>query len=421
EASHRIREDKNLPTQPKIILVTAYGGNGHLTDKDQSVIDASMIKPVSMSSLVNNIMTVFDCKPESIKLAYGHKQLAFQAPAHLRGAHLLLAEDNEINLQVAMGLLDKVGISIRVAYSGVEVLKALDEEQFDGVLMDMQMPKMGGLEATRRIRQDGRFNNLPVIAMTANTMVDDIRKCKEAGMDAHIGKPINPEQMYKTLGEFIHAAEGKIVTVARKRNGFKLPDTSGDHPILAGINFETGLQRLGGDKTAYCNVLKKFKHSHVSFSEQLKQFMSAGQHDDVLHMLHGLKGVSGNIGADELHQATKNMELSLKGGDSNVSERLADVSSQLGIVMQSLNAWCAAEKESLPQHIDLLQAMPLLEKMRDLLIASDGDASDYMNEINEVFRGSEMEAEVKQLHACIDQYDYQAALTVIKKIVAAAA
>ncbi len=417
EASRRIRENKNLPMQPKIILVTAYGGNGHLSEQDHSVIDASMIKPVSMNSLANNIMTVFDCKPESIKRAYGHKPLAFQAPAHLRGAHLLLAEDNEINLQVAVGLLDKAGIRVRVAYSGVEVLKALDEGQFDGVLMDMQMPKMGGLEATRKIRQDGRFNNLPVIAMTANTMTEDIRKCKEAGMNAHISKPINPEQMYETLGEFIHVAEGKSLPVAWKQRGFTLPEATENQPALTGINFEAGLQRLAGDKTAYCNVLRKFKRNHILFSDQLKQLISAGQHDHVLHMLHELKGVSGNIGADALHRATKNLEFSLKKEDSNVSESLAEVTCQLDIVMQSLNTWCDAEKESLAHPIDVIQAMPLLEKMRDLLMASDGDASDYMNEINEVFRGSGIEAEVKQLHTCIDQYDYQAALRVIKKIV----
>lgn len=237
-------------------------------------------------------------------------------------------------------------------------------------------------------------------------------------MDAHVGKPINPEQLYETLGLYIHAGGHKAAAAVRKRNGFKLPALSVELPVLAGINVEAGLNRLAGDKAAYYNVLKKFRHSHGSFSAQLNQLMNAGQNEDVLQMLHGLKGVSGNIGADALHQATKQLELSLKQGNSDAGERRVAVISRLDTVMQGLNAWCAAEKDGLPRQIDLAAAMPLLEKMHDLLMDSDGDASDYMNEIKELFLGSEIEAEMKHLHSCIDQYDYQAALNVIKKIVA---
>ncbi|PJA32099.1 MAG: hypothetical protein CO187_05835 [Zetaproteobacteria bacterium CG_4_9_14_3_um_filter_53_7] len=419
-ASRRIRANSNLMRQPKIILVTAYGGHGEFGDRDCSVIDATMLKPVSLRSLVNSMMSVFDCKPENIKLTSGHKPLADQAPEHLRGARLLLAEDHEINLLVARGLLDKVDISVRVAHNGLEVLKALNEEPFDGVLMDLQMPKMGGIEAARKIRQERRFDGLPIIAMTANTMVDDVSKCKEVGMDAHISKPINPEQLYQTLGQHIRVAGNKIVTAGKKRNGFKLQEFSADLPQLAGINVEAGLQRLAGDKDAYCRVLKKFRHSHGSFSEQLNQLMNAGQHDDVLEMLHGLKGVSGNIGADALHQATKQLELSLKQESSDAGVRLAAVISQLDTVMQSLRSWSATGNDCMPQQMDLVAAMPLLEKMRDLLMDSDGDASDYMNEIKALFQGSEIEAEMNHLHSCIDQYDYQAALNVINRIVATA-
>ncbi|GAV20468.1 two-component system, sensor histidine kinase and response regulator [Mariprofundus micogutta] len=417
EASRLIRANDTLSRQPKIILVTAYGGNGHFSDDDRSTIDASMVKPVSMNSLVNTIMSVFECKPDSINLAYGHKPLAYMAPEHLRGAHLLLAEDNEINLQVAMGLLDKVDISVRVAHSGIEVLEALDEEQFDAVLMDMQMPKMGGLEATRKIRLDGRFNDLPVIAMTANTMVDDIRKCREAGMNAHIGKPINPEQMYEILGEHIHVTTADTEHIVKKRNGSHGWDDSAALPLLAGINVEAGIQRLSGDKTGYFNILKKFRHSHEALGENLQELMDAGENTKVLDKLHGLKGVSGNIGADELHLAVKNLETSLKQGGPDVSSRLSDVYCQLDIVMQSLREWCDKEKASSFQSVELIEAMPLLEKMRDLLMDSDGDASDYMNEIKEKFMGSEIETEVRQLHACIDQYDYQAALAVVNRLV----
>lgn len=418
EASRRIRANSTLLRQPKIILVTAYGGNGEISDKDRSVIDLCMFKPVSMRSLVSNIMSVFGCKPASITLAEDHKPLAYHAPGHLRGARLLLAEDHAINLQVAMGLLDKAGISVCVAHNGLEVLKALEEESFDGVLMDLQMPLMGGMEATRRIRQDGRFKKLPIIAMTANTMVDDVRKCKEAGMNAHIGKPINPEQLYQTLGQHIRAGENTTVAAGKKHNGFKLPAFSDELPQLAGINVETGLQRLAGDRAAYCSVLKKFRHSHATFGEQLHQLMGAGQYEDALEALHGLKGVAGNIGADALHQATKNLEFSLQQGDTDVGALLADVLQQLDTVMQSLRSWSTTGNDCVTQQMDLVEAMPLLERMRELLMDSDGDAPDYMNEINEVFRGSEIEAEVKHLHACIDQYDYQAALSVIKRIVA---
>ena len=237
-------------------------------------------------------------------------------------------------------------------------------------------------------------------------------------MNAHIGKPINPEQLYQTLGQHIRAGENTTVAAGKKHNGFKLPAFSDELPQLAGINVETGLQRLAGDRAAYCSVLKKFRHSHATFGEQLHQLMGAGQYEDALEALHGLKGVAGNIGADALHQATKNLEFSLQQGDTDVGALLADVLQQLDTVMQSLRSWSTTGNDCVTQQMDLVEAMPLLERMRELLMDSDGDAPDYMNEINEVFRGSEIEAEVKHLHACIDQYDYQAALSVIKRIVA---
>ena len=121
----------------------------------------------------------------------------------LKGALVLLVEDNELNQELAMEVLTMNGINVEVASNGMEALKLLDEQTFDGILMDCQMPIMDGYEATRKIREQDKFRELPVIAMTANVMKHDVEKCLEVGMNDHIAKPLDPDVMFLTMAKWI--------------------------------------------------------------------------------------------------------------------------------------------------------------------------------------------------------------------------
>jgi CheY-like chemotaxis protein len=128
-----------------------------------------------------------------------------QALETIRDTRILLVEDNEINQELAMELLTHKNIVVETANDGREALKMLADQDFDGVLMDCQMPVMDGYEATRKIREQEKFKNLPIIAMTANAMVGDRERALDAGMNDHIAKPIEPDEMYKTMAKWISA------------------------------------------------------------------------------------------------------------------------------------------------------------------------------------------------------------------------
>src|SRR6185369_2598490 len=170
-------------------------------------IEAFLTKPINQSSLLDTLLRMFvPARGEAARAAMG----AAEAPS-LRGARLLLAEDNEINQQIAVELLESAGATVEVAANGrvvLDLLMAKGPQAYDAVLMDLQMPEIDGIEATRRLRADARFARLPIIAMTAHAMVEERERCLAAGMVDHIAKPIDPPAMFQTLARWVRSGPG---------------------------------------------------------------------------------------------------------------------------------------------------------------------------------------------------------------------
>jgi two-component system, sensor histidine kinase and response regulator len=196
ETSKRIVALPDLAIPPRIVMVTAYGREDVLRQAEENGLDNVLVKPVTSSTLFDTIVAVLRADQE----ATGHVQIApsFEI-ARTRGTRVLLVEDNEINQEVAIGLLEDAAIHVDLAENGEIAVRMSQQNDYDVVLMDMQMPVMDGIEATREIRSDPRLRNLPIIAMTANAMAADREKCLEAGMNDHIGKPIDPDQLFSVL------------------------------------------------------------------------------------------------------------------------------------------------------------------------------------------------------------------------------
>jgi two-component system, sensor histidine kinase and response regulator len=196
ETSKRILALPDLPIPPHLVMVTAYGREDVLKQAEENGLENVLVKPVTSSTLFDTIVAVLRAHQE----ATGHVQIApsFEI-ARTRGTRVLLVEDNEINQEVAMGLLEDAAIHVDLAENGEIAVRMTQENDYDAILMDMQMPVMDGIEATRAIRSDPRFQNLPIIAMTANAMAADREKCLKAGMNDHIGKPIDPDQLFSVL------------------------------------------------------------------------------------------------------------------------------------------------------------------------------------------------------------------------------
>jgi two-component system sensor histidine kinase/response regulator len=209
QASRHIKSDETLKKQPAIVLVTAFGREEVREEAERVGLDGFLVKPVTKSMLVDTLVAVF-ATPDETGATPGAAEE--EGATRLRGARILLTEDNEINQQIAIELLEGAGATVQVANNGREAVETLAKgpqpPAFDMVLMDLQMPEMDGYQATAKIRSDPRFANLPILAMTAHATMEERQRCLAAGMNDHITKPIDPALLFETVGRFYKPATG---------------------------------------------------------------------------------------------------------------------------------------------------------------------------------------------------------------------
>jgi len=201
ETSKRIMALKNIQT-PRLVIVTAYGREEVIKTAVGAGVDSVLVKPVTSSTLLDTTLTLLRVDEQGGEIEESQTVAHFDV-SRLRGARVLLVEDNEINQEVALGQLEDAEVEVDLADNGQIAVNMVRSKDYDIVLMDMQMPVMDGIEATRIIRADARFTELPIVAMTANAMAVDRDRCLEAGMNDHIAKPIDPDQLFGALIRWI--------------------------------------------------------------------------------------------------------------------------------------------------------------------------------------------------------------------------
>jgi len=310
ETTRRIKRDKNLSTLPTVIMVTAYGREEIMHQAEAAGIAGFLLKPVNQSVLVNTIMEVFGREVPKIG---SHERHATRIAGleRIRGASVLLAEDNEINQQVARELLEGVGLQVSIAANGSEALELVRQHPFDLVLMDIQMPVMDGFEATARLRALPQFAQLPILAMTAHAMADDRQKSLDAGMNEHVTKPIDPDELFAALVRWIPPRDATPHLDAIPRAD-QAPDADLLPEELPGIDMEAGIARVGGNRKLYHSLLVKLHDGYADAAARLRGQIEAGQLQEAQLLSHSLKGVAGNVGARRLQAAASDVEAPLK-------------------------------------------------------------------------------------------------------------
>lgn len=317
EASRLILQEMNLPNPPKIIMVTAYGRQEVRQQADQLKLDGFLIKPVTPSTLFDTTMAAFDKEVDRPSLADKRQDVDTSIAAGIQGAHLLLVEDNEINQQVAQEILEDAGLKVTIANDGQEGVDSVKKETFDAVLMDIQMPVMDGFEATRAIRQDERFKDLPIIAMTASAMTQDREDALAAGMNDHVAKPIDVKVLFGVLSQYIEPKSRPDASTPPVSQEAQPPATL-EKPLpesLPGISIKTGLSRVNNKESLYRKILKKFYNDYENVADEV---ISALQDEDVelaRRLAHTVKGVAGNIGAQDLQAIAGELEEAIKNED----------------------------------------------------------------------------------------------------------
>ncbi|MCB1617400.1 MAG: response regulator, partial [Pseudomonadales bacterium] len=269
--------------------------------------DAILRKPVLPSELYNRLLELDD----AFFPAVAQEQQHAAAPQVFGGRRVLLAEDNPTNQEVAQAILSRAGFAIDICENGSDALRRVQQDRYDAVLMDIQMPVMDGLESTRRIRQlGGRYAELPIIAMTAHALTGDREKSLEAGMNGHVTKPINPEVLFTELARWV--AAGEAPAPANVPTG--LPDPGDEIPDLPGIDLPSGLARINGNWPAYRRILQNFARNNAGRIEEIEALLVQGDLEAAARLAHALKGSGGNIAADALHTEAAELERLCRAG-----------------------------------------------------------------------------------------------------------
>ena len=421
EMARRIGTDEQIGKTPSVLMVTAFDREELLRNTGDAPIKGVLVKPVSPSTLLDGILEVFG-KSAARRHGSGVEQL----PPHAMGAHILLVEDNEINQQVAQEILEAAGAHITITNNGKECIDTLmaKPDYFDAVLMDIQMPVMDGHQATREIRKDPRFKQLPVLAMTASAMVSDQEEARASGMDDHIAKPIDVKELFAVLGRWIKVPEHRRIAphpeVAGQPDADQPDSSAGELPQLPGIDTQTGLARVAGNMKLYRSILLKFRVSQADVADATLAALAQDDSETAQRLAHTLKGLAGNVGASELQETARQLEDAIRN-DSGEAERLIEpVRNALSQVLMSLDKLHVQTQEAsnteTSESFDPDTLRQLLSELKALLEDDDADAVSVLDTINEQMPGAYRKFNLAGLEKLVGQYDFEEALTVLDKI-----
>ena len=409
DLAYQLREEySDSLLHPLVIMVTAFQKEMILQTAEDLPVDAILEKPITPSRLHD----------VTAELQYGKKKVSylpqvkekdlFQITKAIHGAQVLLVEDNETNQLVAREFLRKMGVLVEIASNGIEAVTMATGREYDIILMDLQMPEMDGFNATRHIRSAGK--TVPIIAMTAAVMAEDRKSATLAGMDEHISKPIDPEELAKTLITWIQPKNQKFECNQQETRNL------GNPFFIPGLDLLTAVGRLAGDWGILRAVLLGFHRDFSSAIRNLEEFLKTGQHQEALRLLHTLKGLAKTIGADELHKISENLEKELRTGDKEI---------EIGSLQDSLEtvlAMIATSDLSIPPPVvsklltpDLLLA--LLEELGALLEESTFLPEGILEEVQFQLVGKVPNSWIEELTTLADAYSCTLANQTLRKII----
>jgi signal transduction histidine kinase/DNA-binding response OmpR family regulator len=417
QASRHISNDETLMHLPAIVLVTAFGREEAREEAERLQLDGFLVKPVTKSMIVDTLVNVFAHDGEAAIVTMEGEQAM-----RLRGARFLLTEDNEINQQIAAELLEGTGATVMVANNGREAVEILcngpQPPPFDAVLMDLQMPEMDGYQATANLRSDARFAALPIIAMTAHATIEERQRCLDAGMNDHVSKPIDPDNLFSTLMRWSRLRPTQAVAT------HAAPITAADEvplPEIAGINLADGLRRVAGNRRLYRDLLGQFAHKQCDAAAQISAALKGGDQNLAERIAHTVKGVAGNIGIAEVQSSAQKLEKAIREGHDSipalVDEFAASLATQVHAIEQALNASAPVQSDGAPlPPFNGEAASSAIARLRVLLEASDGDTEEALRNLRDAVAGVIEKNHLDALNASINDFDFEAALLKLSEI-----
>jgi len=330
------REHPRHPTPP-VLMLTAFsrGEVQHRLNEQGVEVGALLTKPVTPSTLFEACVCALGLAVRPSTRSAQREESMLGHRTRLSGARILLVEDNAFNQELALDVLSRAGIVVTVAANGQEALDMLARQPFDGVLMDCQMPVMDGYAATRALREQPQWRDLPVIAMTANAMVGDRDKALAAGMNDHIAKPIKIGEVFATLARWVRPA---FAVSSDLSPGSGTGRYASDLLDVPGIDVRAGLAGVMGDEALYRRLLRMFRDREADFLARFRTVRTGEEAGAAMRLAHDLKSVAGTLGLHAVRQAAQVLEHACVhgAGDAEIDTQAQSVAAELEPVIAAL-------------------------------------------------------------------------------------
>jgi len=440
ETSRRIRED-GLVKAPVIIVVSAFGRERVGAMSEDVGVGGSLVKPVTASALLDAVTNAYAMADGEDADVQSTAPVRSPNGRPLAGRRLLLVEDNSISQEVAREILERAGARVTPAGNGLEAIARVDEADppFDLVLMDVQMPEMDGFEATRQLRGRPAGRDLPIIAMTASALPTDKQRCLDGGMDDHIAKPIDVDELFAVLarwiGQPVMGATAFPVPVSVPKapcrpSAVRVPGAaapaSGALPSdLPGIDIKDALHRLDNDVDLFRKFVGDFAQAYGGVVETVAAALAEGDLPRAKAVGHELKSLAGNIGARRLSATADAVQIAAYRGDAQaVEEQLPILRAEMAAVLESaarLAEGPAGDAGGPPdahhgRTFDRTAIEPMLDRFAQLLRDSNFAAAEEFAMLSPALADWIDPAAMKALSGAVDSLDFPKAHGILRRI-----
>jgi len=418
---------------PPIIVISAFSGIEDIQRAMKIGVSSCLIKPIKRSLLFDTIMEIFGYKTAMSKGRDTDMGASLFHPGEFSDTRVLLVEDHPINRRVATEILKLAGILVETTTDGLEAIEAVRKKSYDAVLMDVQMPGVDGIEATRSIRKwemmqgeqqwnssDFSGSHIPIIAMTAHAMSGDREKCLEAGMDDYVSKPIDRKELF--------AALRKNISNLRPRDFDTEKTLEISMASPPGLDIRKGTERLGGDWSLYLDILEDFCKVQKGFVENFFSLIEQKNFENAKVKAHGLKGAAGNISASELEAAARSLENACSSqNEEQVRNVLPSVENFLAQVVAAFERICAASQDEEKPSEDaesrenpqafIRDVTEISAKLHEALQKCDPVASArFLRDIRTCYADSnEVKTRLDDLEQQISDYDFDSAAAILNQ------
>ena len=402
--------------------MSAAGEDAIHSAAKNDLIDGFLVKPVSPSALFDKIQEILTSREYAGVVAVPDESELSGYAQILSGMRVLLVEDNEVNLELALALLEDVGVKCEVANNGQEGIEKATANSYDLILMDIQMPVKDGLSATKELRDKHSYRT-PIIAMTAHAMDGEREKSLEAGMNEHLTKPIDPLKLYETLASFYKHGEADTAVL----NGPNTPDALANETVLPavdGLDTADGLARAAGKADLFLKLLNKFSTTNKETPKLLVKLQRERDWDGLSRQLHSLGGVASNVGLNKWGARALSLSKTVRDKDGMTGQErkeLARLVSNLRKILKSLSGFFAQqtlnEKSNAP--VVKLSQPQWAELLNDIKVKIADNSPEALALIEAIKNDHQLSDEQSQLIdaliSLVDDFEFESALSKIQE------